>query len=199
MSRRTKGASNLPNVPWITQDGYLDLSKFPIDSTLAQAVGDDEERFHEACRMLVSMVYAGRTEAAVFLYGLLRFCGDSRIKKESVVKALGAVATQQSADLLFEEFKRTGSSNSTRSYLTILLKVLRGFPSGLVRDGFEGLLADSRWSYKMRRKFATALEEMECRDGRCAANWSILPMEDTRFIEGDDGTQEQEAPLKRGT
>jgi len=170
MPRRGKDASNLPNVPWITEDGYLDLSKFPIDSTLAQAVGDDEERFHEACRMLTSMVYAGRTEAAVFLYGLLRFCDDSRIKKESVVKALGAAETQQSADLLFEELKKTKSSNSTRSYLTVLLKVLRGFPSELVRDGFEGLLADSRWSYKMKRKFATALEQMEYRDGRCAPN-----------------------------
>ena len=166
MSRKGEVSSNLPNVPWITEDGYLDLNKFPIDSTLAQAVGDNEEQFRLACRTLASMVYAGRTEAAVFLYGLLGFCDDSRIKKESVVKALGAVGTQQSANLLFEELKKTESSNSTRSYLAVLLKVLRGFPSELVRDGFERLLSDSRWSYKMKRKFEAALEEMECRDWR---------------------------------
>jgi hypothetical protein len=37
------------NVPWITKDGYLDLTKFPIDSTLKQAVADEVEKFRSAC------------------------------------------------------------------------------------------------------------------------------------------------------
>ena len=32
-------------VPWITKAGYLDLTKLPIDVILAQAVGDDGEKF----------------------------------------------------------------------------------------------------------------------------------------------------------
>ena len=33
------------NAPWMTRDGYLDLTKFPIDSILTQTVGDDGEKF----------------------------------------------------------------------------------------------------------------------------------------------------------
>jgi len=156
----------MPNVPWLTKDGYLDLSKLPIDSVLTQAVGDNEEQFRSACRVLASMVSAGRTEAGVFLYGLLRFCGDNRVKKESVVEALGAVRARQSADLLFEELKRTESTNSTRGYINAVLKALRRIPLDLVKDGFAELLRDPKWSYKMKRKFEDILAEMEYRNWR---------------------------------
>ncbi len=163
MPRKDGNVPKMPNVLWLTKDGYLDLSKFPIDSVLTQAVSDNEEQFRSACRVLASMVSAGRTEAGVFLYGLLRFCGDNRVKKESVVEALGTVLTRQSADLLFEELRRTESSNSTRSYINAVLKALRRMPLELVRDGFEALLCDSKWSYKMKRKFEGILAKMEYR------------------------------------
>ncbi len=166
MPRKDKNVPKMPNVPWLTKDGYLDLNKLPIDSVLTQAVGDNEEQFRSACRVLASMVSAGRTEAGVFLYGLLRFCGDNRVKKESVVEALGTVRTHQSADLLFEELKKTESSNSTRGYLNAVLKALRRMPLELVRDGFENLLCDSKWSYRMKRKFEDVLAEMEYRNWR---------------------------------
>lgn len=166
MPRKDKNVPKMPNVPWLTKDGYLDLNKLPIDSVLTQAVGDNEEQFRSACRVLASMVSAGRTEAGVFLYGLLRFCGDNRVKKESVVEALGTVRTHQSADLLFEELKKTESSNSTRGYINAVLKALRRMPLELVRDGFENLLCDSKWSYRMKRKFEDVLAEMEYRNWR---------------------------------
>ena len=166
MPRKDGNVPKMPNVPWLTKDGYLDLSKLPIDSVLTQAVGDNEEQFRSACRVLASMVSAGRTEAGVFLYGLLRFCGDNRVKKESVVEALGAVRARQSADLLFEELKRTESTNSTRGYINAVLKALRRIPLDLVKDGFAELLRDPKWSYKMKRKFEDILAEMEYRNWR---------------------------------
>ena len=154
------------NAPWITKDGYLDLTKFPIDSTLTQAVGDNTEDFRSACRMLDSMAFSGRTEAGVFLYGLLMFYRGNREKKKWVVEALRHVQTPQSATLLFDELERTESSNSTRGYINTVLKVLDGFPLELVEDGFERLLSDSRWSYKMKRKFRAILEGIGYRSWR---------------------------------
>lgn len=166
MARKRQDSLRDLDVPWITKDGYLDVTKLPIDSTLAQAVGNNEEEFRSACLMLSSMAYAGRGEAGVFLYGLLTFCGDDRARKELVVGALGYVQTWQSASLLFDELDKTESSNSTRGYINTVLKALEGFPSELVVDGFRNLLSDSKWSYRMKRKFREILGEIEERSRR---------------------------------
>ena len=166
LSREEQDVLKELNAPWITKDGYLDLTKFPIDSTLTQAVGNNTEDFRLACRTLNSMAFSGRTEAGVFLYGLLTFYRDNRENKEWVVEALGHVQTPQSATLLFDELEMTESSNSTRGYINAVLKALKGFPAELVEDGFERLLSDSRWSYRMKRKFRALLEEIEYRSWR---------------------------------
>ena len=157
--------SNL-NVPWVTKDGFLDLTKLPMESTLAQAVGDDIEEFRSACHLLGSMASAGRTTAAVFLYGLLAFCRDDLTRREPVVEALRYVRTRQAAHLLFEELNQTESSNTTRGYINAVLKALEGFPLECVEDGFERLLSDPKWSYKMKRKFSEILEEIIYRNER---------------------------------
>lgn len=93
------------NVPWITKDGYLDLAKFPIDSTLTQAVGDDGEKFHSACRILGSMASAGRTKAGVFLYGLPTFCAGGMAKKQSVVMLWLNPTDNQGVRFLIEDVR----------------------------------------------------------------------------------------------
>ena len=149
------------NVPWITKDGYLDPARLPIEVTLAEAVGNDAEKFRNACRVLAMMASGGRIEAGIFLCGLLRHCGDDLRKKESVAEALGGVRTRASAQTLFEELERTESSNTTRVYINAVLKALRGFPPELVRDRFEGLMSDPKWSYKMKQKFEDILYGIE--------------------------------------
>jgi len=151
------------NLPWITKDGHLDLTKFPLDSILKQAISGGEEKFHSACQILGAMASAGRTEAGVFIFGLLRFCGDDVVKRESVVKALGQMETAQAADLLFDELNSMVSSNSTRGYINTVLSVLKRFPLDLVEEGFERLLSDTKWTYKMKRKFRSLLEEIRYR------------------------------------
>jgi hypothetical protein len=154
------------NEPWITEDGHLDLAKFPIDSILTQAVGGDQEKFDSACRLLGAMVHAERTEAEVFLFGLLTFCADDLAKKRSVAEALGEAKTRQAAELLFGELERTPSSNATRKYIDAVLRSLRRFPLNLVGGRFRRMIADRKWSYKMKQKFEDTLEEVEYRDRR---------------------------------
>ena len=157
MTKKEEGILNSLNVPWITTDGDLDFSKFPIDSVLKQSLSADEENFRSSCHVLVSMYLAGRTEAAAYLYGLFILCRNDRIKKELIVDALGHVKTPESASLLFSELSQTESSNSSRSYIKTILSSLKRFPLNLVEDGFNGLLNDRRWTYRMKLKFKEIL------------------------------------------
>ena len=172
MPRRTNNPSEKLNVPWITKDGHLDLTKFPIDAILTQALSDDREEFADACRTLASMAHAGRAEAGVFLCGLLGYWGNDARRKGEIVEALCRVKTHQAADLLFAELERTESSNSTRGYINKILAALQGFPLETVEKEFERLLSVPRWSYRMKRRFWEILGEIEYRDHRLTGQWS---------------------------
>jgi hypothetical protein len=149
------------NVPWITKDGHLDLTKFPIDSVLKQAVSEKGQDFRSGCRLLASMYSAGRFEAAIFLYGLLIHNSNDIVRKEEIVDALGYIKTKAAADLLFRELRLTASSNTTRVYINRVLKSLNRFPLTLIKDGFEDLMNDKKWTYRMKKKFKEILEDVE--------------------------------------
>src|SRR5689334_2017939 len=145
------------NVPWITAEGYLDPAKFPTDGVLKQAISHDPSEFCSGLTMLRCMWAHGRTEAGVFLLGLLLTCDDTWDRRIAIVEALTAVETRPCADLLFGELRRVRGSNSTRRYLGAVLKALADMPPELVRDGFAELAADPSFSPKMRAKFKAAL------------------------------------------
>lgn len=161
MAKKDKGILSSINAPWITKDGYLDFSKFPIDSILKQSLSKDDGAFRSACQILASMYSAGKIEAAVFLYGLLILHQNDRKRKEPVINALRYVKTAETADLLFRELNQTESSNSTRAYIDTILKSLSYFPLHLIEDGFNNLINDIRWSYKMKQKFGEVLDRIK--------------------------------------
>ena len=150
-------------VPWLTKEGF-NPAKFPIDGILKQAIGDDERQVRSALLMLESMYCHGRKEAGLFLMGLLLTCEDKWELRSDVVRALGVVETQACADLLFQELKRVESSNTTRRYLTQVIKVLAAMPSELVLPGFTALASDKSFSYKMRDKFKAILQQNSMED-----------------------------------
>ena len=158
MAEKEKDILKNLDVPWVTKDGFLDMAKFPIDSTLKQAVGKNEEYFRSSCRTLISMYVAGRLEAAIVLYGLLIHNNNKIERKEIIVEALGHVKTKKSADLLFKELHQTVSSNSTRKYINSILKSLQMFPLENINEGFEALLLEKKWSYRMKNKFKAILD-----------------------------------------
>jgi hypothetical protein len=144
--------------PWITDDGYFDPAKFPIDSVLKQAISNNYRQRRSGLLMLQSMYRAERTEAGVFLLGLLVNCDDQWEKRIMIVEAMTGLNTKPCADLLFGELKRVKSSNTTRRYLAAVLKVLCDMPWKLVEDGFVSVASDESFSPKMREKFRAILE-----------------------------------------
>jgi hypothetical protein len=148
----------LGNVPWMTKEGYFDPAQFPIESALKQALSDDDQEFRTGLNMLCSMYGHGRTEAGVFLLGVLVNCEDNWEKRIRIVEVMTGIQTKPCADLLFGELKRVKSSNTTRRYLGAVIKVLSSMPSELIEDGFETLAEDRSFSPKMRDKFRAVLE-----------------------------------------
>lgn len=146
---------------WITEQGYLDLTQFPIDSVLGQSLAENEQDFRTGCTLLGSMVYYGRIEAGVYLLGLLRYWQADLSRLALVVDNLKFFHNDACADALLAEIRRVRSSNTTRKYINIVLQSLSCFPVELVAEGMQALAEDSSFSYKMRRKFRDILADME--------------------------------------
>lgn len=144
-------------VPWLTSKG-LDLTKFPIDSILKQAVASQEES-KGAFSILHAMHRAGRREAGVFLLGLLAHSGDDWKRREEIVECLKGFDTPECAQFLFAELERVKSNNTTRRYLVAVIKVLAAMPRELVQSKFLSLIADNRLSLGMRDKLIKALDK----------------------------------------
>ena len=149
---------DLPDVPWITAEGYVDMTKIPLDDTLRRTVSGDHRELREAVRVLGSAAHAGRREAGIFLLGLLAdLPSDAFEDRQYVVEALGYYETMSGAAALFGEIRRVKSSNTTRRYLDAVLSAITMLPAPLVREGLEALADDTTFSYKMRAKFREAI------------------------------------------
>ena len=59
------------NIPWLTEDGYIDFSKNPIEGPAKDSLSNDEGKFRNAYRLLGCMSNEGRKDAAIFLFGLI--------------------------------------------------------------------------------------------------------------------------------
>ena len=148
------------NVPWITKDGWLDVARLPIDSILDQTLADDIDTFRSGCTMLQTMHRHGRTDAGIYLLGLLRHFQNDHQRLTIIVESLGGFETEACVDALFAELKRVKSSNTTRTYLNTVIEVLSFFHIDMIKPRFEDLAQDSYFSNKMRRKFEEALDNM---------------------------------------
>jgi len=156
-ARRAKG---LVGIPWLAEDGSLDPARFPIEGLLQQALDRDDGNFRTACTMLQSLCSHGRSEAGVYLLGLLCFYQGDLERLAVIVESLAAFRAPQSAAALFGELRRVKSDNSTRGYLAVVLRTLLRFPPELVEDGLSVLAEDRSFSIKMRQKFRVAAEEL---------------------------------------
>lgn len=150
----------LPKVPWITEEGYLDLTRLPLDSLVRQALSSDPQEAGRAWRTLGSMQQSGCREAGVFLLGLLACLPDAWDRRTVLVKCLKGFREPGCVAYLFGELKRVKGSNTTRRYLDAVLETLASLPRELVEEGFEELIEESGFSPLMRVKFRAILDEL---------------------------------------
>ncbi|HBR09813.1 hypothetical protein LR021_05395 [Candidatus Bipolaricaulota bacterium] len=158
MSKEIKKLKREFDVPWITDDGYFDPSKFPVDTVLKQTLSKDYEQFWNGCRMMQTIYQSDRPEAGVYLLGLLHHYRNDLERLVVVVETLRGFHTIECADALFSELLRIKSSNTTRKYLRMVIATLSSFPDGMVEEGFQRLAEDKSFSYRMRKKFRDILE-----------------------------------------
>ncbi len=135
---------------WITPAG-IDLSRYPIDSILAQALSEQDSEFRAACSLLRSMCCAGRREAGVFLLGLLQVYPSNYDRLASIADALEYYPHPETVRVLASEFRRIPGSSATRAYLRRIITVFDRFPADLVLDQVHELSIDRNIGTRFRR------------------------------------------------
>lgn len=131
----------------------IDIAILSIDSNIRDALSEDASVASNAYRVLGFFASQGRTDAMVFLLGLPTYHRDDFKRLGTIAEALEHCATPVVTMALFEEIRRIEVSNTTRSYVNLVIKILSGFPQELVREEFECLADDRSYSPKMRAKF----------------------------------------------
>ena len=159
MASRITHKISVAGAPWLTEQG-LDLTRFPIDSVLRQALSPSAERFRTGCSLLKSMSYGGRVEAGVFLLGLLRQYPEDYARLTLIAEALASFPTVATVDALASELRRVKGSSSTRGYLRRILDTLEHFPAQLVDQQIQQLSSDPQVGTRFRQR----LRSMTLRD-----------------------------------
>jgi len=150
MASRIKNKIPVGAAPYFTKQG-LDLTLFPIDSVLRQALSPDEVQFRTGCTLLGSMSCAGRVEAGVFLLGLLQQYRENYARLESIAEALWSFPVPATVDALASELRRVKGSSSTRRYLRRIITTLERLPAELVEEKIQELSSDPQVGARFRQ------------------------------------------------
>jgi hypothetical protein len=134
----------------------FDSRTFPIEPLLRQAVSSDADRARDAWNLLGTMARNDRSEAGIFLLGLMRVHADDLMRMATLVRAVSFFPSEAAADALKAEFHRVQSSPGTRTYLNEVLRALTQLPEPLSRKALAALADDKTLSVKWRRRFKEA-------------------------------------------
>lgn len=156
MASRITDQILVSGVPYLTEQG-LDLSRYPIDSVLRQALSPDEEQFRTGCSLLKSMCHGGRTEAGVFLLGLLRHYPENYARLALIAEALWSFPVAATVEALASELRRVEGSSSTRGYLRQIIATLEQFPAQLVNEKIQELSSDPQVGTRFRKHLRAML------------------------------------------
>ncbi len=154
MASRNTHKVPLVEAPWLTAQG-LDLSRFPIDSVLRQALSPNEEAFRTGCTLLNAMSHGGRVEAGVFLIGLLSQYPDEYRRLTVIAEALGSFPTVATVGALAAELRRVKGSSATRGYLRRIIDTLESFPAQLAGEQICELSSDPQVGTRFRQRLRT--------------------------------------------
>jgi hypothetical protein len=153
-----KGSVTIP--PWLTKDG-IDMSIFPIDRVLKQALSPDVEIFRSACALLNSMCGVGRVEAGIFLLGLLKHYSDDCARLAVIADSLAAFPHRSTVEAFANEIRRVRGSSSTRAYLRQIIEALGRFPAELAEKQIQSLSSDPLVGARFRQHLRALLQRID--------------------------------------
>ena len=162
---KSKIPHELQGLPWITPEGDIDLSRFPLETLVRPTLDErDAEGFGGACRTLASRAATDMDDAVLVLLGLLRWYQNDLERLYHVVDALRTCRSAIVADALMSELRRVKSTNASRKYLRSIIEALESFPREIRCERFEELSSDKFFSYKMRSRFRALADGASYRD-----------------------------------
>ena len=130
----------------------LDIKTLSLDAILRQATDDTVSRAAAAWGVLGMLARNGRTEATVFLLGLMQMHRDDLISMAKLIDAISGVPSRIAAEAVKSEFYRIPSTASSRTYHYEILRALRRFPPPLALEALEDLARDTNLSIRWRRR-----------------------------------------------
>lgn len=146
--------------PWLTEHG-LDLSLYPIDSVLKQALSPDDEEFRSGCALLKSMCSVGRVEAGIFLLGLLKRYPEDYPRLTLIADSLASFPHSETVEAFATELRRVQGSSSTRGYLRCIIDALERFPPELVEERIQSLASDPLVGARFRQRLKALVRPSE--------------------------------------
>jgi hypothetical protein len=152
MDRKT--SVTLP--PWLTEHG-VDMSLYPIDGILKQALSPDDEEFRSGCALLKSMCSVGRIEAGIFLLGLLKHYPDNYSRLTLIADSLALFPHSETVEAFASELRRVQGSSATRAYLRRIIDALERFPTELVDEHIQRLATDPLVGARFRQRLKSLL------------------------------------------
>ena len=127
--------------PWFTAED-IDLTLYPIDSVLRQALSAKDQDFRSGCSILKSMCGSGRVDAGVFLLGLQKHYPENYERLTLIADALERFQYPATVQAFASELRRVQGASSTRRYLRRIIDALKQFPPELAGETIQKLSSD---------------------------------------------------------
>jgi len=147
----------------------MDWENLPVDSYVEKLKSGSAEEQKEAVHGLGSLIVMGNREAFEVLFDYLeKLPPPERIEEvHTKIKLLENLIYKPDPDqrnrlisLLIEELHKVASNNTTRQWITKILKYLARGPEAEVRPPLEALLEERKFPFRTRKKIEAVLEQL---------------------------------------
>ncbi len=141
------------NVPWISENGEFDYTKYPIDHPIKDAFSFVEQKFISACKVLGHMAQENRIDAGIFLIGLIVYYKEDFERRNILLESIKYFKNNLCSTFLFEEIMNADANFESKSYIDSIIEILRHFPQEMVKEKFVELSTDEKFDIEIRNKF----------------------------------------------
>lgn len=143
----------------------IDWTTMPVDKYEAKLKDLAPDKRQEAISSLHAMISLGNKQALLALVNFLRglplpeTIEEVHFKKD-ILRRLDRPETREVLiPYLIDELYRTSSNNTTRQWISDILRFLEYSPIELVRDPLEQMIKEKRFSYKLKQKMKSILAQ----------------------------------------